>query len=590
MFTGGDGDPWGSKVPSGTTPDAWNSDRPFDTWGNTSDKQAAHSGTSTQNGTWQKDDDSTWGNSSSQKNTADDSGWCNKKGKDAASDDPWGTAVLKGPEEGADAWCQVNNAASDEPTVKSDLWDSKGKEIVAKDARGTQSDTWGKSKGESESGGWNSTKTGTQDTSSNWDAKGKGIANEDNSAWGGKVTKSQDNDTWGGKSDAWGQSTEKDGGHEGGGGWNSGGNAKGKSIANEDNTTWGGKVTKSQEADAWAGKSDAWGQSMGKDGGGEDGGGWNSGRNASWDKPNSSAWNSGQGDGADKGNKLMDSWNSGGGFGGRGGRGSRGGGGRSGSGGGDCYKCGQSGHFARECPSAGNGGSHGRGGGSCYKCGESGHFARECPSADGDGSRGRGGGGNCYKCGKNGHFSKDCPSADGGGSRSGGSGAGVCYKCGEAGHFARECPSPEGGGFCCGGGSGGRDCFKCGKPGHFARECPGDGGAGGGTWKSDKSEKPSFGSSWGNDQAGDNTWGKKPENWSSNSGKGWSNSQADVEKKTDLSFSSWNKDVSGQETTGGVDNWNAPTPPAPGLFCFIVFENVFLLYRFVFMNLIGFTY
>ncbi|XP_078170913.1 kow domain-containing transcription factor 1 isoform X2 [Carex rostrata] len=494
---GGDGDPWGSKAPSMTTTDAWNSDKPSDTWGNTSDAQAAGAGASTQNGTWQKDDDS---------------GWCNEKGKDAVSDDPWGTAVSKVPE-GADTW-------------------------------GTQSDTQGKSKGEADNEGWNTAKGSTQDASSNWDAKGKGIANEDNSAWGAKVTKSQEADTWGGKSDAWGQSTKKDGGSAGGGDWNSGGNA-------------------------------------------------------SWDKPNSSTWNSCQDD-EDKGNKATDTWNSGGGF--RGNGGSRGGGssgrggGRSG-GGGDCYKCGQSGHFSRECPSAGSGGSRG-GGGGCFKCGESGHFARECPSTDGGGSRGGGsrsgggGGGNCFKCGESGHFSRECPSADHGGSRGGGSGAGNCYKCGESGHFARECPSAEGGGSrggggrdcfkcgesghfarecpsadgggsCGGGGGGGRDCFKCGKPGHFARECPGDGGACGGTWKSDNSEKPTLGSSWSNDQAGDNTWGKKKESWSSGSGKGWGNSQAEAEKKTDWGSSSWSKDVSEKETTGGADNWNAPTPPAP---------------------------
>ena len=79
---------------------------------------------------------------------------------------------------------------------------------------------------------------------------------------------------------------------------------------------------------------------------------------------------------------------------------------------------------------------------------------------------------------------------------------------GESGHCARECPSAEAGGSR-GGGSGGRDCFKCGKPGHFARECPNDGGGEGGTWKSDKSGKPGFRSSWSNNQAG------------SNSGKGW---------------------------------------------------------------------
>ncbi|KAK3091467.1 hypothetical protein FSP39_020000 [Pinctada imbricata] len=63
------------------------------------------------------------------------------------------------------------------------------------------------------------------------------------------------------------------------------------------------------------------------------------------------------------------------------------------------------------------------------KCGEEGHFARECPNAE-KSSKGSG----CHKCGEEGHFARECPNAEKSGKGSG------CHKCGEEGHFARECP------------------------------------------------------------------------------------------------------------------------------------------------------
>ncbi|CAC5419578.1 DDX4 [Mytilus coruscus] len=130
------------------------------------------------------------------------------------------------------------------------------------------------------------------------------------------------------------------------------------------------------------------------------------------------------------------------------------GGGFGGSGGGNCFKCNESGHMARECPNAEQGGG-GRSG-NCFKCNESGHMARDCPNAQQGGGRS----GNCFKCNESGHMARDCPNAEQGG---GGGRSGNCFKCNESGHMARDCPNSD---------SKGNACFKCNEEGHMARDCP----------------------------------------------------------------------------------------------------------------------
>jgi len=91
-------------------------------------------------------------------------------------------------------------------------------------------------------------------------------------------------------------------------------------------------------------------------------------------------------------------------------------------------------------PAAGGGGGGGDGSG-CRKCGEDGHFARECPS--GGGSRDN----KCRNCRQEGHMANDCPEPE------------VCRRCRKEGHQVADCPEPE-------------KCFNCRQEGHNTADCP----------------------------------------------------------------------------------------------------------------------
>ncbi|KAL8293634.1 hypothetical protein RQP46_000335 [Phenoliferia psychrophenolica] len=130
-------------------------------------------------------------------------------------------------------------------------------------------------------------------------------------------------------------------------------------------------------------------------------------------------------------------------------------------------------------PTGGGGG--GGTSGECFKCGEAGHWSSNCPNQDGGrkpggsknagGSKTAGGGGGtsgeCFKCGQAGHWSSACPSGGGGGGggarESQGGSALTCYKCGEQGHFSNACPGGGGGGNHNDQGGSAGACFKCGE-------------------------------------------------------------------------------------------------------------------------------
>jgi len=101
-----------------------------------------------------------------------------------------------------------------------------------------------------------------------------------------------------------------------------------------------------------------------------------------------------------------------------------------GGGGSGCRKCGEDGHFARECPTGGGGDNK------CRNCRKEGHMANDCPEPE-----------VCRRCRKEGHMVAECPEPE------------TCRRCRKEGHMVADCPEPE-------------KCFNCRQEGHNTNDCP----------------------------------------------------------------------------------------------------------------------